>query len=71
MKKHLYMEITKDKYELPLAVAETIPELARITGKSSSGIRNAFHRAKTTGCKIQYIKIEMDGDDEKHEVYGK
>ena len=30
----LYLEVTKDKFELPLAVAESIEELAKLRGVS-------------------------------------
>lgn len=29
----IYMQVTNDKYELPIAIADSVAELSRITGK--------------------------------------
>lgn len=60
MKKEIYMMVSRDRYELPLAVADSIKELSLLTGKSSSTIRTQIRRAKTQGRKSQYIKIIID-----------
>lgn len=33
-KKYIYMEVTKDQMSLPVAVADSISELAKLTGKT-------------------------------------
>lgn len=58
--KEIYMMVSSDRYELPLAVADSIKELSLLTGKSSSTIRTQIRRAKTQGRKSQYIKIIID-----------
>ena len=54
----LYLKITKDRYEFPLAVARTQAELARIVGVDrtavSKGLRNE-HSA--------YKKVEVEDDE--------
>lgn len=57
MKSVLYMQVTRDKYELPIAVADTVSELARMTGKSRSHISSAMSHAKKRGFKSQYVKV--------------
>jgi hypothetical protein len=52
--------VSRDIYELPLAVADSIKELSLLTGKSSSTIRAQLSRAKKQGRKSQYIKIIID-----------
>ena len=40
MGKYVYLKVTKDKYEYPLAMADSICELARIVGVD----RTTIHR---------------------------
>jgi hypothetical protein len=35
---HVYIKVTKDKYRLPIAVADSVPELSRLTGNAISTI---------------------------------
>jgi len=55
----LYMRVTSDKYELPLAVAESKRELAKIQGLTP----NAVYSAYSLGSKT-YLIVEVD-DEEK------
>ena len=66
----LWMEITNDEYELPVAVADTATELAKLRGVSRSGIHSAMlkyksrqenNKNKVPFCK--YKKIEIEEDD--------
>ena len=34
----VYMKVTRDEYELPIAIADTVGELARMTGASKETI---------------------------------
>lgn len=60
----LWMQVTKDKYELPLVVARSARELARMTGRKSATICAAIIRAKERGGRCQYVKVEVDDDEE-------
>ena len=40
------MMVTQDKYELPLAVADSVEELARITGAKTNNIYSALSHQK-------------------------
>ena len=64
MADYVYMKITKDKYELPVAVAESTTELAQICGlKGSGSVRSAINDSIRLGRRSQYIKVEVDEDD--------
>lgn len=64
----LYMAITNDKYELPVAVAERKSELARMMGRELSVVVNSLRRSKTvknpTG-KYKWAEVEVEDDDEE------
>ena len=55
----LYMKVTRDKYELPVAVAESKSELARMLGVTPSAITHGMH-----GLKKTYLEVEVDEHDE-------
>ena len=60
----LYMKITRDEYELPLAVAETKAELARMLGIERGKVRSAFAKVKKYGYKHStYVVVEVEDDD--------
>ena len=48
----LYLEVTKDRYELPVAVADSAYELARMRGVNVTSILHAV----STRSKRQYRK---------------
>lgn len=56
---HVFMMVTKDKYELPLAVADTRKELGRMIGVSPITIANSITRARNNGQKSQYIRVDF------------
>lgn len=69
--KQMYMMVTKDEYELPLAFADTPAELARMLGlQSGSVIQSAIQKSKVRKPKkrkeaasSQYVKVVFDDDD--------
>lgn len=61
----LYMEVTSDEYELPVAVAESPKELAEMTNVNSSAIRSAVCHMKMPGRKrSKYVRLEVEDEDE-------
>lgn len=56
----VYMEITLDKYELPVAVADSINELAALVNVKHTSIRVLMSRAKQRGGRCKYIKVELE-----------
>lgn len=64
MKKHLYIKVSRDKYELPVAVAETAGELARMLGVSEGMIRSRISNAKKGyRGKSVYRLVEWEEED--------
>lgn len=59
-KEYLYLQISDDEYELPIAVAGSITELAVKTGVSQAKISSALYHAEKEGCKTVYVRIEVD-----------
>lgn len=59
----LYMRVTQDKYELPVAVADTQAELARMVGVRRRTITRALSEARrgVTSYSI-YKEVEVDDD---------
>ena len=54
----IYMEITTDEYELPLAVADTIDELARIVHRKPSTLNYSINHSKHG----RYIRVEIEDE---------
>lgn len=53
----LWLKVTKDEYQLPLAVADTAAELARMTGVKP----DSLYSMRSHGVK-EYIKVEVEDD---------
>lgn len=54
----LWMEVSRDEYELPLAVADSAAELSRVLGlKDANSVLSAISRARRHGYWCKYRKI--------------
>ncbi len=59
-----YIAVTPDEYELPMAVAETTEELARLMGVSGGTIRSHLSKVKSGIVKKpKYEKVVIEDDD--------
>lgn len=59
----VWILVTKDEFELPVAIADTAKELARICGVSNRTIISGALRSKSGKVKkSRYIKVEIDDD---------
>ena len=61
----LYMKVTKDKYELPLAVADSVKELADMCEVTTNSIYSWMsHYKNGTGKErtCPYVKVVIDND---------
>ena len=56
----LYMKVTKDEYELPLAVAESASELGRMVGTSGSVVLSSISHHRPG-----WVRIECDDSCEE------
>ena len=60
---YVYMKITTDRYELPLAVADTGEELAKICGVSRNNVYTTMRKARLLGHRCQYVRVEVEDDN--------
>lgn len=61
----VYMEVTRDEYELPVAVADSAKELAQIVGKNRGSILSQISHEKSGKVKRSiYKRVKIDGDEE-------
>lgn len=59
--KYLWMKITNDKYELPIAIADSAAELARMTGTTKNNVCVSYNQLKNGKRKFsKYIKVTFD-----------
>lgn len=56
----LYMEVTQDEYELPVAIADTVAGLAKLRNVCPSCISKSIHHSKK---QPKYVKVEIDEDE--------
>lgn len=62
--KYLYMKITRDEYELPVAVADSVIELAKMLGVKPNTISRSLSRQKKHERKSCYKRIEITEDEQ-------
>ena len=59
----LYLLVTQDEFELPLAVADSPAELARMTGAKKATIASTLSNFRKGKYKRpQYREVEVDDD---------
>ena len=55
----LYLKVTRDKYELPVAVADTPSELAKMVGVDRSSVTHSLHEEWK---RPTYVAVEVEDD---------
>lgn len=58
MKKKLYMIVTRDKYELPIAIEDSSAELARRIGMNPKTLRSCMSKGYKGYCKVEIDEEE-------------
>lgn len=62
--KAVYMEVTTDRLALPLAVADSTAELARLRGVSQKAISTNISKVKYgKRKKVRYLRVEVEVED--------
>ena len=56
------MMVTRDKYSLPEAIADTADDLAQIVGSTYGSIFSTMYHDKKHGRLPKYIKVEIPDD---------
>lgn len=65
-KDYVYMAVSYDEFELPLAIGESIEELANILNINKTTLIKALHRKSPNLKKtMKYIKVEFEEDEIK------
>lgn len=60
----IYMRVTRDKYRLPLALAETVDELARMCGVTRNAVSCSIYNSKKFGRDGEFVKVNVEDDNE-------
>lgn len=63
--KYIYMAVTKDKYELPITIADTAEELGRMFGLTRSGISRAVNRYEKEKMKTRFRRVAIEPEEEE------
>lgn len=59
-KKVLYMLVTNDEYELPLAVADSLAEIAKIAGIKKYSVASLISRSISNKKRCPYVRVEFE-----------
>lgn len=60
--RYYWMLVSPDKYELPIAIADTCGELAQAIGKTEKAVYNAVTTAERRGSKrSQFRRVLKEG----------
>lgn len=60
---NIWMLVTLDEYELPLVVADSAGDLARILGTVPGNIYSNIHHCRAAGYRCKYVKVEVDDEE--------
>lgn len=57
----IYMAVTADEYELPVAIADNVGQLAKMYDMYPCNVCRAIQKHSTCqGLRIRFVKIEID-----------
>lgn len=60
----LYMAVTPDKFELPLAVADSLEELSKITGIARGNIAANISKGRSGGkIGMKFVRVQVMYDN--------
>ena len=61
----IWMKVTNDEFELPVAIADSAPLLAEMIGTTAASVRSSVSHFKSGRNKRSlYRKVEVTEDDE-------
>ena len=60
--KTVWIAVTADKYQLPIAVADTARELAEMRGTTTNNVISCALKTRQGKMKPKYLKIEIEED---------
>lgn len=56
---YVWMKVSDDKYELPEAIADTLPEMAAMCGTTAANIRKQNAYRKKHGLHPLYVRVDI------------
>ena len=62
MARKVYMEVTRDRYSLPIAVADTPTELAKMRGVKVQKVYQALKNERKTK-KPRFVRVEIEEEE--------
>lgn len=58
---YVYMKVTRDKFELPVAIADSPKELAKMVGSTANTINSAVNKYERGVHKTsKYIRVKIE-----------
>ena len=60
MADYIYMEVTQDKYELPVAIASSSSELAKLCQTTANAIRQGIHRRQNPKRWSRFVRVDVE-----------
>lgn len=63
MADYIYMEVTQDEYELPVAIASTSSELAKLCQTTPNAIRQGLHRRKNPKRWSRFVRVDVEENE--------
>jgi hypothetical protein len=61
----LWLKVTLDEYELPVAVGDSLADLAKKIGTSRNTIASSYSHYIHSGKRSSYRKVEIEEDDDE------
>ena len=55
----VYMEVTRDKYELPIRVEDSMSQLARMCGVAVTSVCHSINKPRKR-YRPKYVKVEIE-----------
>lgn len=63
MAQYIYMVVTNDAYEFPVAMANSVHELAKMIGVRPNSISSSMSHARSRGQRCKYVRVELDEEE--------
>lgn len=58
----VWMLVTKDEFELPVAIADSAKELAELRGVNQLTVSSTCTKERKGFCRSKYKRVEIDDD---------
>lgn len=55
----IWMQVTKDKYELPVCIADSAEELAKMCGTTANSIKSSISHSKKRNFQCGYVCVKV------------